>query len=157
MALEVWRRFGTRALLGFAKLVAFTRYPAKVIARYEACTTPREVDELIAEAPSARAREQLELTFRGSAMELIDRFFPDEERHRALRAQLAFALAGLGFFSGCASGRQVYDEDGPGPNAQQFRLWSAGESPKCPFRGLGEPYDRRHPRRSARRVSRQDR
>ena len=91
MAWNVWRRFGTRALVGFAKLVAFTRYPAKVIARYEACTTPREQGELIAEAPSARAREQLELTFRGSAMDLIDRFFPDAERHRALRAQLAFA------------------------------------------------------------------
>ncbi|MGI9590759.1 MAG: phytoene desaturase family protein, partial [Myxococcota bacterium] len=91
MAWNVWRRFGTRALVGFAKLVAFTRYPAKVIARYESCTTPRELEELIAEAPIARAREQLELTFRGSAMDLIDRFFPDVERHRALRAQLAFA------------------------------------------------------------------
>jgi phytoene dehydrogenase-like protein len=91
MAWNVWRRFGTRALAGFAKLVAFTRYPAKVIARYEACTTPREVEEVIAEAPNARAREQLELTFRGSAMDLIERFFPDAVRHRALRAQLAFA------------------------------------------------------------------
>lgn len=91
MALNVWRQFGTRALVGFAKLVAFTRYPAKVIARYEACTAPRDLEALIDEAPNARAREQLELTFRGSAMDLIDRFFPDEERHRTLRAQLAFA------------------------------------------------------------------
>lgn len=91
MALGVWRQFGARALLGFAKLVAFTRYPAKVIARYETGTKPRDVEELIAEAPSARAREQLERTFRGSAMDLIDRFFPDAERHRPLRAQLAFA------------------------------------------------------------------
>lgn len=91
MAWNVWRQFGTRALVGFAKLVAFTRYPAKVIARYEAGTKPRDLEELIAEAPSDRAREQLELTFRGSAMDLIDRFFPDKERHRPLRAQLAFA------------------------------------------------------------------
>jgi len=91
MALNIWRRFGTSALVGFAKLVAFTRYPAKVIARYEACTEPRDIEKLLAEAPSARAREQLELTFRGSAMDLIDRFFPDEEKHRPLRAQLAFA------------------------------------------------------------------
>ena len=91
MAANIWRRFGTSALIGFAKLVAFTRYPAKVIARYEACTNPRDIDELLAEAPNARSREQLELTFRGSAMDLIDRFFPDEERHRPLRAQLAFA------------------------------------------------------------------
>ncbi|MBW2421530.1 MAG: NAD(P)/FAD-dependent oxidoreductase [Deltaproteobacteria bacterium] len=91
MALGVWRDFGTRALIGFAKLVAFSRYPAKVIARYEACTKPRDLEELLAEAPSPRAREQLELTFRGSAMDLIDRFFPDKVRHRPLRAQLAFA------------------------------------------------------------------
>jgi phytoene dehydrogenase-like protein len=91
MAFNIWRRFGTSALIGFAKLVAFTRYPAKVIARYEACTEPRDIDALLAEAPNARAREQLELTFRGSAMDLIDRFFPDEEKHRPLRAQLAFA------------------------------------------------------------------
>jgi phytoene dehydrogenase-like protein len=91
MAASIWRQFGTRALVGFAKLVVFTRYPAKVIARYEAGTKPRDIEELIAEAPSAKAREQLELTFRGSAMDLIDRFFPDEKRHRPLRAQLAFA------------------------------------------------------------------
>jgi phytoene dehydrogenase-like protein len=91
MALGIWRQFGARALLGFAKLVLFTRHPARVIARYEAGTRARDLDELIAEAPTARAREQLELTFRGSAMDLIDRFFPDAERHRPLRAQLAFA------------------------------------------------------------------
>ena len=91
MAWGIWRRFGTRALVGFAKLVAFTRYPARVIARYEACTEPRDIDTLLAEAPDERRREQLELTFRGSAMDLIDRFFPDEELHRPLRAQLAFA------------------------------------------------------------------
>jgi len=91
MAWGIWRRFGTRALVGFAKLVAFTRYPARVIARYQACNPPRDLDALLAEAPNERAREQLELTFRGSAMDLIDRFFPDEEHHRPLRAQLAFA------------------------------------------------------------------
>jgi phytoene dehydrogenase-like protein len=91
MAWNVWRQCGTRALVGFARLVAFTRYPARVIARYEACTEPRDLEVLLAEAPNDRAREQLELTFRGSAMELIDRFFPDEERHRPLRTQLAFA------------------------------------------------------------------
>jgi len=91
MAWSIWRQFGTRALVGFAKLVAFTRYPARVIARYAVGTPPRDLDALLAEAPNARAREQLELTFRGSAMDLIDRFFPDEARHRPLRAQLAFA------------------------------------------------------------------
>jgi phytoene dehydrogenase-like protein len=91
MAWSVWRRFGTRALVGFARLVAFTRHPAKAIARYQAGSAPKDLDTLLAEAPSAKAREQLELTFRGSAMDLIERFFPDPVRHRPLRAQLAFA------------------------------------------------------------------
>ncbi len=91
LAYGIWRRFGTGALVGFAKLVAFTRYPAKAIARYAACTKPKSYETLLAEAPSERARDALRLTFEGSAMDLIDRFFPDEERHRPLRALLAFA------------------------------------------------------------------
>jgi len=91
LAAGIWRQFGTGALIGFARLVAFTRYPARVIARYQACSEPREIEALLAEAPSRRTREQLELTFRGSAMDLVDRFFPDRERHRPLRALLAFA------------------------------------------------------------------
>lgn len=91
MAWNVLRTFGARALMGFARLVAFTQYPAKMIARYAKDDVPRSIDELIAAAPHARAREQLELTFRGSAIDLIDRFFPDQVRHRTLRAQLSFA------------------------------------------------------------------
>jgi phytoene dehydrogenase-like protein len=91
LAFGIWRRFGTGALIGFARLVAFTRYPAKVIARYAACSAPKTLEVLLAEAPNERAREALRLTFEGSAMDLVDRFFPDEERHRPLRALLAFA------------------------------------------------------------------
>ena len=91
MAWNVFRTFGAKALVGFARLVAFTRYPAKVIARYAKGNRPRTLEQLLAEAPDAKSREQLELTFRGSAIDLIDRFFPDKERHRTLRAQLSFA------------------------------------------------------------------
>ena len=91
MAWSVFRTFGAKALVGFARLVAFTRYPAKVIARYAKDNQPKDLETLLDEAPSEKAREQLELTFRGSAIDLIDRFFPDEVRHRTLRAQLSFA------------------------------------------------------------------
>ncbi len=91
LALGILKRFGFKAFVGFAKLVAFTRYPAKAIARYAACTEPKSYETLLAEAPNEKAREALRLTFEGSAMDLIDRFFPDEERHRPLRALLAFA------------------------------------------------------------------
>ncbi len=91
MAWSILRTFGLSALVGFARLVAFTRHPARAIARYEACTEPRDLDAILADAPNRKVREQLELTFEGSAMDLIDRFFPDRERHRSLRTQLAFA------------------------------------------------------------------
>jgi phytoene dehydrogenase-like protein len=91
MAWNVLRTFGFGALLGFAHLVAFTRYPARVIARYAKGDRPQDAEALLAAAPTAKKRAQLELAFRGSAMDLIDRFFPDAERHRTLRAQLSFA------------------------------------------------------------------
>jgi phytoene dehydrogenase-like protein len=91
MAWNVLRTFGFSALVGFAKLVAFTQHPAKAIARYEASTEPRSLEEILADAPSDKVRDQLRLTFEGSAMDLIDRFFPDKVKHRSLRTQLAFA------------------------------------------------------------------
>jgi phytoene dehydrogenase-like protein len=72
-------------------MIRFCRYPARVMDRFAAGGRPRSMDELLSEAPNAAAREQLELVFRGSAMDVIDRFFPDPERHRTLRALLAFA------------------------------------------------------------------
>jgi len=82
---------GPRAMLGFLRLVRFCRFPAKVMDRFTAGRLPRSMDELLAEAPSDAAREQLKLVFEGSAMDLIDRFFPDPERHRTFRSLLCFA------------------------------------------------------------------
>jgi phytoene dehydrogenase-like protein len=91
MAATTLRNFGPRAMLGFIRLMIFCRYPSKVIGRFTPRSTPRSLEILLAEAPNAKAREQLELAFTGSAMDLIDRFFPDEVKHRALRAMLSFA------------------------------------------------------------------
>lgn len=88
---HVLRDHGPSALLGFVRLVRFCRYPARVMDRFAAGRLPRTMEELLAEAPSAAAREQLALVFRGSAMDVIERFFPDPVKHRTLRALLAFA------------------------------------------------------------------
>ncbi|MFT4571948.1 MAG: phytoene dehydrogenase-like protein [Hyphomicrobiaceae bacterium] len=82
---------GPRAMLGFIRLMRFCKYPASVMDRFTAGRLPKTMDELIAEAPNVAAREQLDLVFKGSAMDLINRFFPDPVAHRTFRALLSFA------------------------------------------------------------------
>ncbi|HSP99666.1 MAG TPA: NAD(P)/FAD-dependent oxidoreductase [Candidatus Dormibacteraeota bacterium] len=91
MAGYVLRHFGVRAMIGFVRLMAFCQYPASLMDRFTPRSVPPTLDELLARAPSARKRRQIELAFTGSAMDLIDRFLPDVERHRTLRALAAFA------------------------------------------------------------------
>lgn len=91
MALYVLRHFGVRAMTGFVRLMAFCKYPASVMHRFTPRSLPATLDELLAAAPDARKRAQLELAFTGSAMDLVDRFLPDEVKHRTLRALVAFA------------------------------------------------------------------
>ncbi|MCP4905709.1 MAG: NAD(P)/FAD-dependent oxidoreductase, partial [bacterium] len=84
-------RHGPSAMLGFIRLIRFCKYPAEVMDRFTAGRLPRSIPALLEEAPNQAAREALELVFRGSAMDLIERFFPDRTKHRALRALLSFA------------------------------------------------------------------
>jgi phytoene dehydrogenase-like protein len=91
MALYVLRHFGIGAMVGFVRLMAFCRYPASVMHRFTPRSIPPTLDELLASAPSESKRRQLELAFTGSAMDLVDRFLPDKQRHRTLRALVAFA------------------------------------------------------------------
>ena len=91
MALSVLRHFGVGAMVGFARLMAFCRYPAGLMDRFTPRSVPPTLDELLARAPDERRRRQIELAFRGSAMDLVDRFLPDVRRHRTLRALVAFA------------------------------------------------------------------
>jgi phytoene dehydrogenase-like protein len=91
MARYVLRHFGVRAMVGFARLMAFCTYPARLMDRFTPRSVPHTLDALLAHAPTARKRRQIELAFTGSAMDLVDRFLPDVERHRTLRALVAFA------------------------------------------------------------------
>ena len=91
LSFNLLRSFGPGAMLGFGRLLKFCEYPAQVLDRFTARKAPRKLEELIAEAPSDEKREQLELAFKGSAMDIIDRFFPDKIKHRELRANMAFA------------------------------------------------------------------
>ena len=91
LAFNVLRSFGPGAMLGFVRLMKFCQYPAQVLDRFTARKAPRKLEELIAEAKTAKQREHLELAFKGSAMDIIDKFFPDPIKHRELRASMAFA------------------------------------------------------------------
>ncbi len=91
---QLWgilRHFGPSAVLGFVRLMKFMEYPAHVMDRFTARQLPQSIETLIANAPDAERREQVRLAFTGSAMDVIDRFFPDKVRHMELRANLAFA------------------------------------------------------------------
>src|SRR5262245_58232823 len=91
MALYVLRHFGLGAMLGFVRLMAFCKYPASLMDRFTPRSLPATLDELLARAPNQRRREQIQLVFTGSAMDLVERFLPDREKHRTLRALVAFA------------------------------------------------------------------
>lgn len=91
---QLWhivRDFGPRALLGFIRLSIFCSHHARLFDRFSARQAPRSFEAILAAAPDDKARADLELAYRGSAMDVIDRFFPDEVKHRELRAILAFA------------------------------------------------------------------
>src|SRR5215510_5733064 len=69
MARYVLRHFGVRAMIGFVRLMAFCSYPASLMDRFTPRSIPPTLDELLAKAPTARKRRQLELAFGGSAMD----------------------------------------------------------------------------------------
>lgn len=91
LALGILRDFGPGAMLGFIRLMKFCQYPARVLDRFTARKAPRKLEELIAEAETPQQRAHLELAFNGSAMEIIDTFFPNPVKHAELRANMAFA------------------------------------------------------------------
>jgi len=91
LSFNLLRSFGPGAMLGFIRFLKFCEYPARVLDRFTARKAPRKLEDLIAEAETPAQREHLELAFKGSAMDIIDRFFPDPVKHRELRANMAFA------------------------------------------------------------------
>mgnify|MGYP001821991335 CR=1 FL=1 len=91
LSFNLLRSFGPGAMLGFIRLMKFCEYPARILDRFTARKAPRRLEDLIAGAKTPEQREHLELAFRGSAMDIIDRFFPDKVKHRELRANMAFA------------------------------------------------------------------
>ncbi len=91
LSFNLLRSFGVSGMLGFIRMMKFCQYPARVLDRFTARKAPRRLEDLIAEAETPEQREHLELAFKGSAMDILDKFFPDAVKHRELRASMAFA------------------------------------------------------------------
>lgn len=91
LALGLLKNYGPSAMIGFGRFIKFCDYPAKMLDRYTARKTPQNLADMISQAPTQVQREQLELAFNGSAMDIIDKFFPDPIKHKELRANMAFA------------------------------------------------------------------
>src|SRR5262249_24545629 len=91
MALYVLRHFGASGMVGSVRLMAFCKYPASLMDRFTPRSVPATLEELLDRAPNEHKREQIQLAFTGSAMDLVHRFLPDRTRHRTLRALAAFA------------------------------------------------------------------
>lgn len=91
LSLTLLSTFGFSAMLGFIRLMKFCQYPAKILDRFTARKAPQKLEDIIAKAETQKQRDHLELAFNGSAMEIIDKFFPDKIKHKELRANMAFA------------------------------------------------------------------
>jgi phytoene dehydrogenase-like protein len=83
-------KHGTEAMLGMAEVMAWAAAPARALGRFDVRQPPRTLDEMYACATDEKERQAITDILFGSAMDVLDRFFPDPEKHRMLRAMLAF-------------------------------------------------------------------
>jgi len=60
------------------------------IDRFNPCSPPRTLGEIFGAAKTVEERNALRLCFFGSVMDVVDKFFPDPNRHKILRTMLAF-------------------------------------------------------------------
>lgn len=83
-------RHGVEAMLGMGEVMAWAAAPARALGRFDVRQPPKSLDEMFACATDEKERQAITDLLFGSAMDVLDRFFPDPEKHRMLRAMLAF-------------------------------------------------------------------
>ena len=87
---DLQRGHGEDALLGLAGVFEFCRTAAEAMDRFNPLSLPRSLGAIIDAAPNIRAKNALRKSFFGSAMDVINEFFPDPNRHKLIRSFLAF-------------------------------------------------------------------
>ena len=83
-------KHGNDAVMGMAELIAWSQGPARALGRFDVRKPPKTIDEMYACATNESERRAIHETLFGSAMDVIDRYLPNKEKHAVMRGMLAF-------------------------------------------------------------------
>ena len=83
-------KHGLEAVTGMAELIGWSHGPAKALGRFDVRQPPKTIDEMYACAANAAERRAIHEMLFGSAMDVIDRYLPDKDKHAVMRGMLAF-------------------------------------------------------------------
>src|SRR3984957_20215482 len=90
LMMHLGEKHGADAITGMAQLIAWSQGPAKALGRFEVRTPPKTLDEMYACAANEAERRAIHQMLFGSAMDAIDTYLPDKDKHAVLRGMLAF-------------------------------------------------------------------
>ncbi|OBH45867.1 phytoene desaturase family protein [Mycobacterium mantenii] len=83
-------KHGFEAVTGMAELIGWSQGPAKALGRFDVRRPPKTLDEMYACATNDDERRAIHEMLFGSAMDVIDRYLPDKDKHAVMRGMLAF-------------------------------------------------------------------
>jgi phytoene dehydrogenase-like protein len=83
-------KHGADAVTGMAGLIGWSQGPARALGRFDVRKPPKTIDEMYACATDESERQAIHEMLFGSAMDAIDRYLPDKDKHAVLRGMLAF-------------------------------------------------------------------
>jgi len=83
-------KHGFEAVTGMAELIGWSQGPAKALGRFDVRQPPKTLDEMYACAANDAERRAIHEMLFGSAMDVIDRYLPDKDKHAVMRGMLAF-------------------------------------------------------------------
>jgi phytoene dehydrogenase-like protein len=83
-------KHGMESVLGMAGLYGWASGPAKALGRFDVLAPPKTIDQMYACAADENERRAIHEMLFGSAMDVVDRFLPDADKHSVIRGMLAF-------------------------------------------------------------------
>jgi phytoene dehydrogenase-like protein len=83
-------KHGADAMLGMANLLAWADAPARALGRFDLRTPPKSYDEMFACANNEAERQAIKDMLFSPVIDVLDRYFPDKDKHRVLRGMMAF-------------------------------------------------------------------